>query len=53
MSSAGGEMPVIFYKLVKLLVENRRDIEEGDDGKVIESGWLDNDSPDMMDLEAD
>ena len=41
MSSAGGEMPVIFYKLVKLLVDNRNKIEEGEDAKIIDSKWLD------------
>lgn len=47
MSSAGCEMPLVFNKLVKLLVENRKNIEEGDDTKIIPSEWLDDD-----DLEA-
>lgn len=41
MSSAGGEMPFIFYKLVKLLVDHRREIEEKGDTKVISKDWLD------------
>ena len=41
MSSAGGEMPVIFYKLVKLLVEHRKEVEESPEEQIVDSGWLD------------
>ena len=44
MSSAGGDMPLVFYKFVKMLVENRKFIEEGDDSKIIESKWLEDDA---------
>jgi TATA-box binding protein (TBP) (component of TFIID and TFIIIB) len=42
MSSSGMEMPLIFNKLVKLLIENRDKIEEKPDTNIsIESEWLD------------
>lgn len=41
MSSSGMEMPSIFNKLVKLLIENRDKIEEKESKINIESEWLD------------
>jgi hypothetical protein len=41
MSSAGGDMPHIFNKLVTLLVDNRKHIEEIDSNTVIDMSWLD------------
>lgn len=41
MSSAGQEMPIIFYKLVSLLIENRNSIEEKDNfAKIFDTSWL-------------
>ena len=42
MSSSGMEMPLVFNKLVKLLIENREKIEEKTEANInIESEWLD------------
>jgi len=40
MSSSGSEMPIVFYKLVKLLIENRNKIEEKPENKYIDSSWI-------------
>lgn len=40
MSSAGREMEPTFYKLVKLLVEYRRVLEEAPEDETIDSQWL-------------
>jgi len=44
MSSAGGEMPIVFYKLVKLLVEHRREVEESDDNRIVDSTWIEDEN---------
>jgi hypothetical protein len=49
MSSAGGEMPMIFGKLVKLLVENRAQFEEDDSSKLFYTDDI-NDVNDINDL---
>lgn len=43
MSSAGCEMPLIFYKLVKILVENRYELEDREEELNIKEGeeWID------------
>ena len=41
MSSAGREMDMVFYKLVKILVQHRQDLEEAEEDEIMESGWLD------------
>lgn len=41
MSSAGEEMSDIFYKLVRLLIENRDKLEDKPTENLIDSSWLD------------
>jgi hypothetical protein len=41
MSSAGREMDMVFYKLVRILVQYRGDLEEAPEDEIMESGWLD------------
>lgn len=43
MSSSGREMSEIFYKLVKILVANRKHLEDISDNKTIDASWLDED----------
>jgi hypothetical protein len=41
MSSAGREMDMVFYKLVRILVQHREDLEDAAEGEIMDSGWLD------------
>lgn len=42
MSSAGAEMSLTFYKLINLLVQNRKKIEEKEGVENFDSSWLNN-----------
>lgn len=48
MSSAGREMSGIFYKLVKLLIENRSKLEDKPTEKTIDASWIDDDTEFIM-----
>lgn len=42
-SSCGDDMPKVFYKFLKILIENRKEIEEVNNIVKVDSSWIDED----------